>query len=84
MATSRRFDSAECPLWVKGGHCAVSEQPFQLDEESARSTIGWHTAAVTMRLLVDSECLLCANSGLRPCQSDQDLLRRYLQRTVSA
>jgi acyl dehydratase len=37
-------------------------QPFHLDEEAARSTIfhglaasGWHTAAVTMRLLVDSE-----------------------------
>jgi acyl dehydratase len=37
-------------------------QPFHLDEETARSTIfhglaasGWHTAAVTMRLLVDSE-----------------------------
>src|SRR5215510_4496520 len=37
-------------------------QPFHLDEAAARSTIfhgltasGWHTAAVTMRLLVDSE-----------------------------
>jgi acyl dehydratase len=37
-------------------------QPFHLDEEAARHTIfgglsasGWHTAAVTMRLLVDSE-----------------------------
>jgi len=44
-------------------------QPFHLDEEAARSTIfaarstifhglaasGWHTAAVTMRLLVESE-----------------------------
>src|SRR5262245_25213275 len=37
-------------------------QPFHLDEEAARRTIfhglaasGWHTAAVTMRLLVDSE-----------------------------
>lgn len=37
-------------------------QPFHLDESSARSSIfggiaasGWHTAAVTMRLLVDSE-----------------------------
>jgi acyl dehydratase len=40
-------------------------QPFHLDEQIARSTIfgglvasGWHTAAVTMRLLVES--------GLRP------------------
>jgi acyl dehydratase len=37
-------------------------QPFHLDEQTARSTIfrglaasGWHTAALTMRLLVDSE-----------------------------
>ena len=37
-------------------------QPFHLDEEAARHTIfgglavsGWHTAAVTMRLLVESE-----------------------------
>ena len=37
-------------------------QPFHLDEEAARQTIfqglaasGWHTAALTMRLLVDSE-----------------------------
>ncbi|MGO8920019.1 MAG: MaoC family dehydratase [Stellaceae bacterium] len=37
-------------------------QPFHLDEEAARGTIfrglaasGWHTAALTMRLLVDGE-----------------------------
>jgi acyl dehydratase len=37
-------------------------QPFHLDEYAARSTIfgglaasGWHTAAITMRLLVESE-----------------------------
>lgn len=37
-------------------------QPFHLDEEAARPTIfrglaasGWHTAAVTMRLLVEGE-----------------------------
>ena len=37
-------------------------QPFHLDEEAARDTIfgglaasGWHTAALTMRLLVDSD-----------------------------
>lgn len=37
-------------------------QPFHLDEDAARASIfrglaasGWHTAAVTMRLLVDSE-----------------------------
>jgi acyl dehydratase len=37
-------------------------QPFHLDEEAARGTIfgglaasGWHTAAITMRLLVESD-----------------------------
>src|SRR6267154_1361124 len=37
-------------------------QPFHLDEEAARASIfrglaasGWHTAAMTMRLLVESE-----------------------------
>jgi acyl dehydratase len=37
-------------------------QPFHLDDEAARASIfqglaasGWHTAALTMRLLVDSE-----------------------------
>jgi acyl dehydratase len=37
-------------------------QPFHLDEEAARDTMfgglaasGWHTAAITMRLLVESE-----------------------------
>ena len=37
-------------------------QPFHLDEQAARSTLfgglaasGWHTAAVSMRLLVESE-----------------------------
>lgn len=37
-------------------------QPFHLDEDAARESIfrglaasGWHTAAITMRLLVDSE-----------------------------
>jgi acyl dehydratase len=41
---------------------AFDPQPFHLDEEAARASIfrglaasGWHTAAVTMRLLVESE-----------------------------
>jgi acyl dehydratase len=40
-------------------------QPFHLDEVAAKSTIfgglaasGWHTAAVTMRLLVDSDLVV--------------------------
>jgi acyl dehydratase len=38
-------------------------QPFHLDDAAAKNSIfdglaasGWHTAAITMRLLVDSEC----------------------------
>ncbi len=41
---------------------AFDPQPFHLDEEAARNTLfrgltasGWHTAAVTMRLLVESD-----------------------------
>ena len=41
---------------------AFDPQPFHLDEEAARETIfgglaasGWHTAAVTMKLMVDSD-----------------------------
>src|SRR5215831_15150133 len=60
-------------------------QPFHLDEEAARRTIfhglaasGWHTAAVTMRLLVDSE--------IKPAGGAKFLIRIYNQasRTVDA
>src|SRR5713101_7489658 len=41
---------------------AFDPQPFHLDEEAARDTVfrglaasGWHTAAMTMRLLVESD-----------------------------
>ena len=44
---------------------AADPQPFHLDEETARDSIfrglaasGWHTAALTMRLLVESELKL--------------------------
>lgn len=47
---------------VKAFAAEFDPQPFHLDEEAAQHTIfgglsasGWHTAAVTMRLLVDSE-----------------------------
>jgi acyl dehydratase len=47
-------------------------QPFHLDEESARATLfrglaasGWHTEAMTMRLLVESE-LQPSGGGLSP------------------
>src|SRR6267378_4066906 len=47
---------------IKSFAAEFDPQPFHLDEEAARETIfrglaasGWHTAAVTMRLLVDSD-----------------------------
>ena len=47
---------------IKGFAAEFDPQPFHLDENSARNSIfrglaasGWHTAALTMRLLVDSE-----------------------------
>jgi len=47
---------------IKGFAAEFDPQPFHLDEEAARDTIfgglaasGWHTAAVTMRLLVESD-----------------------------
>jgi acyl dehydratase len=47
---------------IKSFTTEFDPQPFHLDEESARNTIfqglaasGWHTAAATMRLLVESE-----------------------------
>ena len=47
---------------IKSFAAEFDPQPFHLDEEAARGTIfqglaasGWHTAALTMRLLVDSD-----------------------------
>lgn len=47
---------------IKSFAAEFDPQPFHLDPEAARSTLfgglaasGWHTAALTMRLLVDSE-----------------------------
>jgi acyl dehydratase len=46
---------------IKAFAAVFDPQPFHLDEQSARDTFfkglaasGWHTAALTMRLLVDS------------------------------
>jgi acyl dehydratase len=47
---------------IKAFAAKFDPQPFHLDEEAARDTVfgglaasGWHTAALTMRLLVESE-----------------------------
>jgi acyl dehydratase len=57
-ATRRRVEAAE----IKAFAASYDPQPFHLDEEAARGSIfaglaasGWHTAALTMSLLVPSE-----------------------------
>jgi acyl dehydratase len=52
-----RIDAAEIKRFAR----EFDPQPFHLDEQAARETIfqglaasGWHTAALTMRLLVES------------------------------
>ena len=47
---------------IKSFAAEFDPQPFHLDEEAARDSLfrglaasGWHTAAITMRLLVESE-----------------------------
>ena len=47
---------------IKAFAAEFDPQPFHLDEQAARDTLfgglaasGWHTAALTMRLLVESE-----------------------------
>ncbi|MFV0674600.1 MaoC family dehydratase [Variovorax sp. tm] len=59
-----RFRSAEHPLdaaQIKAFAQQFDPQPFHTDEEAAKSTFfgglaasGWHTAALTMKLLVES------------------------------
>jgi acyl dehydratase len=55
-SASLRVDTAE----IKGFATQYDPQPFHLDEAAATATLfgglaasGWHTAALTMRLLVD-------------------------------
>jgi acyl dehydratase len=57
-STSVRIDSDQ----IKRFAGEFDPQPFHLDEEAARGTMfrglaasGWHTAAVTMKLLVESD-----------------------------
>jgi len=60
----QRFTSAPHPLdaeQIKRFAAEYDPQPFHLDEEAAKGSFfgglaasGWHTAAMTMRMLVDS------------------------------
>src|SRR6516225_11198004 len=52
---------------IKAFAAQFDPQPFHLDEEAAKATLfgglaasGWHTAAITMKLLVDSGLPLAA------------------------
>jgi acyl dehydratase len=64
LAVGRRFTSATHVIdaaQIKAFAGQFDPQPFHLDEETAKGTLfaglaasGWHTAAITMRLLVES------------------------------
>ena len=65
LAVGRRFTSATHVIdaaQIKAFAGQFDPQPFHLDDETAKSTLfaglaasGWHTAAITMRLLVESD-----------------------------
>src|SRR5262245_15563709 len=64
LAVGRRFTSAAHVIdaaQIKAFASQFDPQPFHLDDEKAKGTLfaglvasGWHTAAITMRLLVES------------------------------
>jgi acyl dehydratase len=64
-AVGQKYNSAPLklePARVKSFAAEFDPQPFHLDEEAAKATLfrglaasGWHTAALTMRLLVESD-----------------------------
>jgi acyl dehydratase len=68
FAAGQRYGSGKLRVEaaaIKAFAAAFDPQPFHLDEEAARASFfaglsasGWHTAAMTMRLLVES--------GMRP------------------
>jgi len=65
FAPGQRFASGRLKVdreRIKSFAAEFDPQPFHLDEEAARESVfkglaasGWHTAAMTMRLLVESE-----------------------------
>jgi acyl dehydratase len=64
LQVGQRFESAPHKLdaeQIKAFAAAFDPQPFHLDEEAAKDSLfkglaasGWHTAALTMRMLVES------------------------------
>ena len=65
LAVGQKFRSGTIEMTadrIKSFAAEFDPQPFHLDEEAAKGSLfgglaasGWHTAAVTMRLLVDSD-----------------------------
>lgn len=65
FAVGQTFGSGQLRIDAERAKAFAAEfdpQPFHLDEDAARKSVfgglaasGWHTAAATMRLLVDSE-----------------------------
>ena len=65
FAVGQKFSSGTIEITaerIKSFAAAFDPQPFHLDDEAAKGSLfgglaasGWHTAAVTMRLLVDSD-----------------------------
>jgi acyl dehydratase len=68
LAVGRKFATATVtitPAQSKAFAAQFDPQPFHLDDAAARASVfgrlaasGWHTAALTMRLLVDGELKL--------------------------
>jgi acyl dehydratase len=68
LAVGRRFVTGSTILTLEGCKAFASEfdpQPFHLDEAAARDSVfgriaasGWYTAALSMRLLVQSEMMI--------------------------
>ncbi|MFY9937658.1 MAG: MaoC family dehydratase [Silvibacterium sp.] len=73
IAVGMEFRSAEHQLdaaQIKAFASQFDPQPFHLDEEAARASFfqglaasGWHTMAITMRLLVESLPFACGVIG---------------------
>jgi acyl dehydratase len=76
FVVGRKFGTARLRVEaeaIKAFAAAFDPQPFHLDEDAARASFfqglaasGWHTAAMTMRLLVDGELKPAGSSGRGP------------------
>ncbi|HEY4186440.1 MAG TPA: MaoC family dehydratase [Polyangia bacterium] len=72
LAVGQKFHSGTIEITaerIKSFAAEFDPQPFHLDEEKAKDSLfkglaasGWHTAAVTMRLLVDSDLKLAGGT----------------------